>query len=71
MINIRRYRLMAMMTQADLAARCGVGATTVTMWETGKRMPTVLMIKKISQILNCTVDDLLADLETEKVPKEA
>lgn len=65
MIALKEYRLKALMTQAQLAARLGVGTTTIGMWETGKRKPDIITLKKLAQIFNCTADDLLKDISTE------
>lgn len=65
MTSLKEYRLKAMLTQAQLAEKLGVGTTTIGMWETGARKPNIIMLKKLAQIFNCTTDDLLKDISTE------
>lgn len=63
MIAIRKYRERLGMTQAALAEKCGVVKTAVSMWETGDRKPDIIMLKKLSGILGCTTDELLAPID--------
>lgn len=48
-------------TQVELAKRLDVSKGTVAMWETDKREPSLLTIKKLSVLLNHSVDWLLQD----------
>lgn len=59
MIAIRKFRKQMHWTQAFLAERCGVGKSTVAMWETGCRKPDIIMLKKLASIFGCTTDELL------------
>ena len=43
MIAIREYREKAGMMQAELAERCGVAKSTVSMWEIGARKPDIVI----------------------------
>ena len=58
-MRITELRMSKNMTQNDLAEKLNVSRTTVTMWELGKSAPNIQTLKKIAEILNCTVDDLL------------
>ena len=66
MTEIKKHRERMGWTQGDLAGRCGVGKSTVSMWETGERKPDIIMLKKLALIFGCTADDLLASIDTEK-----
>lgn len=64
-MNLVTKRLSKNMTQSALAKKLNVSRTTVTMWEKEKSVPNATMLKKIAQVLNCTVDELLKESETE------
>jgi transcriptional regulator with XRE-family HTH domain len=59
MLNIRKYREMSGLTQAQVAEKAGVGANAVSQWETGVRSPCVKHIQTIASLFGCSVDDLL------------
>ncbi len=67
MTAIRLYRERAGMTQESLAAAIGVTQAAVSMWEAGNRNPDIKTAKKIAQILACSVDELLATVDTEQI----
>ena len=60
-MNIKGVRLSKGLTQEDLAIALNVKRTTVTMWETGNSFPNAIMLKKIANVLGCTVDELLKE----------
>ena len=51
------------MTQEKLAKMIEVSSGTVAMWETGKRKPNIITLKKLAHILECTTDELLESIE--------
>lgn len=53
----REYRGM---TCAALAAVCGVSAPAISQIESGKRDPSVSLLRKMARALHCSMDDLLA-----------
>lgn len=61
MTELRKYRIEQGLTQAQLAEKIGVTASCITMWENGNRSPNISTLKKLAQILDCTVDELIAD----------
>lgn len=67
MAVIRQYREKRKITQKDLAKRLNVAQSTVAMWETGNRKPDIVTIKRLSEIFECTTDDLLKDIEEKEV----
>lgn len=68
MIAIRKYRKQMKWTQSFLAKQLGTSTSTIGMWESGERRPSINMLKKIAKILQCTTDDLLEtiDIDNEK-----
>ena len=55
------------MTQQSLAEQLYVTMQSVSRWECGDRYPDLLTTKKISQILEVSLDDLLSGKEMTKV----
>lgn len=60
---IKKYRLISGFTQAELAEKLEINQSAVALWETGKCAPRSNKLKKIAQVLNCTVMDLLQTTE--------
>lgn len=60
-MNIKKFRLSNNLTQKELANELKVERTTVSMWESNKSSPNIQTLKKIAQVLNCTVDDLIKE----------
>lgn len=58
MIQIKKMRLAAGLTQAELAEGVGVTRSAVALWETGRKYPRGRDIPQIASLLNCTIDDL-------------
>ena len=56
---LRRIRKERHVTQKDLASQLGIARSTVAMWETGRAIPSMDTIARISDILDCQVKDLL------------
>lgn len=63
MTALLEYRKKAGLTQAQLAEKLGVAQGAIANWEAGDRKPNIVMLKKLSVILNCTADELLAPIE--------
>jgi transcriptional regulator with XRE-family HTH domain len=57
-------------TQGQLAAEMGVHRETVARWEAGSREPDFDTLRKLSTLLEVTVDDLLRE-DAEQAPAEA
>ena len=55
---VARRKLMRL-TQKELAERIGVSKSAIAKWETGGGVPERDNLKKLSDLLNVTVDDLL------------
>lgn len=65
MSSIKKYRKMAGLTQQELAQKVGVALDTISRYETSKREPRLSDLRKMAEILGCTVDDLVADAQEE------
>ncbi len=58
-LKVRAIREAAGMTQEELAATCDVSWRTISNLERGTVVPDLLMIYKISQEFNVSMDDML------------
>lgn len=70
MVALRKYRELKDLTQAKLAAILGVTQGAIAMWENGERKPDILMLKRLSETLECTADNLLEQVADEDTEKE-
>jgi transcriptional regulator with XRE-family HTH domain len=59
--GIRRQRKRKGWTMAYLASKLDVIPNTVYRWEAGRQDPDVETLKKMSKLFGCTIDDLVAD----------
>ena len=64
MNNINTIREKKGMKQTELADLLGVTQGAISQWETGLTDPSKDNLLKISDIFNCSIDDLLRDPET-------
>ena len=62
-MNIKKLRLAAGLTQADLAKKMRVDQSTVSLWESGKTSPLQKCHKRLAKVLGVTVDQLLTEDE--------
>lgn len=58
-MNLENIRKEKQVTQLKLAKSLKVDQSTVSKWEKGITSPSIQTLKKIAQVLNCTVDDLI------------
>ena len=58
--NIRMYRGKFNITQEDLSKKLGVSRQTINSIENNKYFPSLELGLKLSQIFECTVDDLFS-----------
>lgn len=61
--NLKALRKAKGMTQTDLSQVLNVAQGAVAMWETGKRIPDLDMLKRIANYFNVSMDSL-SDNET-------
>ena len=57
--KIKSMRKKRGLTQKQLAELLGVKQQNVSDWERSLRSPSVKNLKKLSEILNCQIDDLV------------
>jgi transcriptional regulator with XRE-family HTH domain len=58
-IKIKAIREKRGLTQKQLADRLGVKQQNISDWERGERSPSVKNLKKLAEVLNCQIDDLV------------
>ncbi len=56
--KVRIHRLLANLTQEDLAQKVGVTRQTVLAIEKGNYAPSVTLALRLGRTLNCTVEEL-------------
>lgn len=59
--NLKRFREIKGISQAQLARAIGVGVSTVGMWENGKNKPDSKNLEKLAEFFSVSVSDLYAD----------
>lgn len=59
MQGIKDFRLLRKMKQRELAEKVGVTRLTIARYESGARKPDVYTLQKISEVLGCTLEDLI------------
>lgn len=59
--SFKRARLIAGLTQTEVAEKLGVSSVAVCQWETGKRMPRVKRLQTVADVLHTTVAELLEE----------
>lgn len=55
---IKQIRKEQKMTQKELAAKLNVKQTTLSAWETGENIPSLLKVIEIANVLNVSSEDL-------------
>jgi transcriptional regulator with XRE-family HTH domain len=60
---IRRRRLAIDLGQEKLADKAGIHRTHISLLERGKRMPSLMVIKKLAAALETTMASLMEELE--------
>lgn len=57
--NLKTARKRAGLSQEDICKKLDIAKGTYSCWETGKRKPDIITVKKLCSILNVASDDLL------------
>lgn len=65
LMTLRQLREKKGLTQKDLANSLGVDQSAVSLWKKGKTMPRADVAIRITQLLDCTLDDIY---RTKQVP---
>lgn len=66
MMNLCAIRTKSGLTQSEVAKALNVTQSAVAMWENGRTYPRVSVLKKLADLYNCTVDDLLKEEREEQ-----
>lgn len=61
--NLKELRLQDNLTQGDLAEKIGVGKSTISMWESGERTPSLEMLEALADFFNVSISRLWGDEE--------
>ena len=64
--NIKKYRVVAGLTQKELAEKVGLGQSMLSRIECGGADTTVGNIVNIAKVLQCTASNLLEGLDEEE-----
>lgn len=62
--NLKKFRTKLVLTQRELGERCGYSDKTVSKWETGKCLPSIDALLRVSTALRTDINTLLKDDET-------
>lgn len=57
--NITRMRLLYGWSQAELGKKLNLSRSTITLYESGKREPNIETLKKLTEVFNCSLDELI------------
>ncbi len=70
--KLKQLRKENNLTQDDLAEKIFVTRTAISKWETDKGLPSIDILKAISNLFNVSIDDLISDkdIEIEKIYDE-
>jgi len=63
MLSILIARRKKGLTQEELASEVGTSKQAISYYETGKRIPSSIMLKKLAEKLDVTADYLLKEVE--------
>ncbi len=63
MPTLQKLRVLAVLTQAELAEKVGVSVTTISHWETGSKRPRASNIRKLAQALDMSPSEILTAIE--------
>src|ERR1700688_2714102 len=62
--NLKQIRELRRLTQVEVGARAGIGAASVSHFETGQRLPSLDSLIKLADALEVSVDALLGRART-------
>ncbi len=61
-MTLRQFREKKGLSQAELGNRVGLKQTTISQYENGSRTPTLAMAKKLSDVLEISLDDFFCSI---------
>ena len=65
MNNLKQFRKNKGVTQQDIADYLGVTRTAYSRYEAGTRQPDTKTLQKLSEFFSCTIDEILAEKQSE------
>jgi putative transcriptional regulator len=68
--TLKEWRESRSMTQSELAELLKVGPSTVSMWETGDRSPSLTRAKKVATFFKTTVESIFFGKDAHEVRAE-
>lgn len=68
--NLRVFREMRGLTQAEVGGRAGIAAAAISHFETGQRTPSLDSLVKLADALNASVDVLLGRAPADGPPTQ-
>ena len=66
--SIRRYRIIAGLTQSELAELCSVSKNAICDYETGLYDPRLDVAFRLAEVLNTSVDELFTHWSLVSIP---
>lgn len=66
MNQLRAIRRSKDISQKELAQKLGVTQGAVSCWERGRWYPSLEMLRKLSQIFEVSIDELIGDLDDKR-----
>ncbi|MDE0011470.1 MAG: helix-turn-helix transcriptional regulator [Candidatus Poribacteria bacterium] len=69
--KIKKLREECDWSQSDLAKKAGITASAISMIERGQRVPSLVVIRKISDALKVSVSELTGETTQEEVTQHA
>lgn len=58
-MSLASARINTGLSQTEVARRLGVDQSSVSCWESGRRMPRAIMLVKLAELYCCTIDELM------------
>ena len=68
-LKLQTLRKKASLSQEDLAQLLGVSRQAISKWERSEALPDLYNAKKIAEVFNITIDELM-DIEIKSIDKE-
>jgi DNA-binding XRE family transcriptional regulator len=69
-LTLRELREWAVLTQEELAQLMGVSVTTVSLWETGNKVPRSSKVQQLAEALGVTTQEVIAAIKKTRTMKK-
>ncbi len=63
--NLKRLRKSSKLTQGQLAQQINCSRSLISLYETGQRLPSFMVLAKLSKIFKTSVDELIGNMPVE------